>query len=286
MMPLPDGYEKEDPANWINRPLNGYMTKKKQLMVTAEKNPKAKPPSGGFVTDCRCGITLTLCRRIREEGASIAVPVGRDEVVLWNVPVKTIISDALSNTARLFPPQIYDLYYNKYIELHNFSAGKGRYRFDPEESEVAENSDIYENGRDSGLRFIVSTDKIVGDTIVLYPDLLRELAYRLFKNPTVLICGPGKMYIFESGKRKKSIRNYLERYRNYIGDPSYDPYMFRFIKENNALIDLNKEAEPKINPLAEAKIPQGSIASAWGDLSYRRDMIEWKRGKNTPKEDC
>ena len=62
--------------------------------------------------------------------------------------------------------------------------------------------------------------------------------------------------------------------------------MFRFIKENNALVDLNKEAEPKINPLAEAKIPQGSIARAWGDLSYRRDMSEWKRGKNTPKEDC
>ncbi len=62
--------------------------------------------------------------------------------------------------------------------------------------------------------------------------------------------------------------------------------MFSFIKENTALVDLNKEEKHKINPLAEAKIPQGSIASAWGDLSYRRDMIEWKHGKNTPKEDC
>ena len=280
MNPVSGGIEKGDPNNWVNRPLNGYSNEIGSLMVTACKNEVTSPPSGGFVTDVYCGVRLTLCRKIYVDGTYLAVPVGRDEAVLWNVPFKKIFIDAIQNTAVLFPPSVYDLRAGKYIELKKRNNFDFLYNFETDISEVAENPEVYENGMESGLRFIVSADGIVEDAIIFYPGLMRELSYKLSKNPTVLVCGPGKMFVFESGKRKKSIRNYIERYKDYIGDPSYEPYMFRYAKDNNALIDLNKDAEPKFNPYVEAKIPQGSVASAWGDISYRRDMIEWKRGKN------
>ena len=72
----------------------------------------------------------------------------------------------------------------------------------------------------------------------------------------------------------------MERYRNYIGDTSYDPYLFRFIKENNVFLELGQDAEIKSNPPIDTHIPQGSIASAWGDADCRRNLLEWKRGKN------
>ena len=280
MKPVPDAYDKNNPGNWINRPMNGYPREKKNLMVRAEKKNIPGPPPGGFVTDIRYGITLTLCRRIIEDGEDLAVPVGREEAVLWNVPLTSVFNDAVCNTAKLFPPAVYDLSAGRYIELARRTADENRYDFEGTSSMAAENREVYQSGCESGLRFIVSTSNAVGDAIIFYPGLMRELAYKLRKNPTVLICGPGKMFVFDSGKRKKGIRNYIERYKDYIGDPSYDPYLFRYIKENNALMDLTKDAEPRINPLSEAHIPQGSIASAWGDVSYRRDMLDWKRGKN------
>ena len=280
MKSVPDDYDKSNPGNWINRPMNGYLGVKKSLMVTAEKKTGAGHPSGGFVTECRSGITLTLCRRIREDDIELAVPVGRDEVVSWNVPIVRILSDALSNTARLYPPAIYDLKASKYIELHIRPSEKKMYDFDAEPSMVAENRTFYESGMESGLRFIITAAGIVGDAVIFYPELMRELSRRLFKNPTLLICAPGKVFVFDSGKRKRAIRNYLERYKNEIGDPSFEPYLFRYIKENNVFLELGKDAEIKGNPTREARIPQGSIASAWGDVSYRREMIEWKHSRN------
>ena len=74
--------------------------------------------------------------------------------------------------------------------------------------------------------FIISCDKITGCAVIFYPGLMHELARKLDKNPTILICEPGKVYVFESGKRKKKIRSYVERYRNYIGDLSFELYLF------------------------------------------------------------
>ena len=147
-------------------------------------------------------------------------------------------------------------------------------------SVAAESGDFYDSAESSGLRFILSCDKITGCAVIFYPGLMHEIARMLAKNPTILICEPGKVFVFESGKRKKKIRDYIERYRNYIGDMSYDPYLFRYIKENNVFLELGKDAELRRNPVSEARIPQGSIASAWGDADSRRKLLEWKRGIN------
>ena len=88
------------------------------------------------------------------------------------------------------------------------------------------------------------------------------------------------LIVFDSGKRKRRIRNYIEKYRNYIGDNSYDPCLLRYVKENNVFLELGKDAEIKFNPAREARIPQGSIISAWGDVRCRRELIEWKRSQN------
>lgn len=280
MKTLPDDYDKSNPACWINRPLNGYLKEKKSLMITAEKKTGANPASIGFVTDCRSGFILTLCRRIREDDVELAVPVGREEVALWNVPVTGILSDALSNTARLYPPEIYDLKTSSYIKLHTRPPVNNMYDFDDATSMAAENTAFYKSGAESGLRFIITAAGIVGDAVIFYPELMRELSRRLIKNPTLLICGPGKVFVFDSGKRKKAIRNYLERYKNDIGEPSYEPYLLRYIKENNIFLELGKDAEIKGDSIKEARIPQGSITSAWGDAGYRRDMLEWKYSRN------
>ena len=272
--------DKSNPALWINRAKNGYPREKKTLMITASYNTPEVPYSGGYVTDMRSRMTLTLCRMICEEGEKLAVPVSREEAMSWNVPAKIIIGDALDNTPVLFPASVYDIRKKQYINLPHHSYTEYDFEDDPMPSLAAEGDDFYDEGEDSGLRFIVSTDRITGCTVIFYPGLMHELALMLAKNPTVLICEPGKVFVFESGKRKKRIRSYVEKYRRYIGDMSYDPYLFRYIKENNVFLELGKDAEIRSNPAQDARIPQGSIASAWGDVNCRREMFEWKRGKN------
>ena len=278
-MIIPDKDEKSNPALWINRAKNGYLREKKTLMITASKTEPPVHLSGGCITEERSGITVTLCRKIREEGEELAVPVSREEAISWNVPVKIIIGDALDNTRRIYPPAVYDLRKKSYVQIpfrsyadYDFEGTIG--------SAVAEDSDFYEDGEDTGLRFIISCNKIIGDAVIFYPGLMYELARRLSKNPTVLLCEPGKVFVFDSGKRKRRIRNYIEKYRAYIGDNSYDPCLYRYIKENNVFLELGKDAEIKYNTAKDASIPQGSIISAWGDVSCRREMIEWKRSQN------
>ena len=280
MKHIPESEDKSNPGLWINRAKNGYPREKKTLIITAAYKPLEIPYSGGYVTDVRSGITLTLSRMIFEEGEKLAVPVSREEAVSWNVPVKVIIGEALDNTPKLFPASVYDVRKKQYISIPCHSYVEYDFDRNSMPAMAAEDEDFYENGEDSGLRFIISCDKITGCAVIFYPGLMHELARKLDKNPTILICEPGKVYVFESGKRKKKIRSYVERYRNYIGDLSFELYLFRYIKENNAFLELGKDAEIKRNPAAEAKIPQGGIASAWGDISSRRELFEWKRGIN------
>jgi hypothetical protein len=280
MKHIPESEDKSNPALWINRAKNGYPREKKTLMITAAYKAPGIPYSGGYVTDLRSGMTLTLCRSVREADEKLAVPVSREEAMSWNVPVKIIFGEALDNTPRLFPASVYDIRKKQYIDIPYHSYIEYDFDSDPMPSIAAEDGDFYEDGEDSGLRFILSNDKITGCAIIFYPGLMHELARKLAKNPTILICEPGKVFVFESGKRKKKIRDFMERYRNYIGDMSYEPYLFRYIKENNVFLELGKDAEINSNPATEARIPQGSIASAWGDVDHRRKLLEWKRDKN------
>ena len=279
-MIIPDKEEKSNPALWINRAKNGYLREKKTLMITASKKLQLPSSPGGSVTEERSGITIMLCRRISEEGDYLAVPVSREEAVSWNVPVKIIIEDALDNTRRIYPPAIYDLRKKRYMKLPFRTYADYDFESLEEPSIAADGGDFYEESGDSGLRFIISCNKIVGDAAILYPGLMYELARRLSKNPTVLLCEPGKVFVFDSGKRKRKIRNYIEKYRNYINDSSYDPCLLRYIKENNVFLELGNDEEIKCNTAKDARIPQGSIISAWGDVSYRRMLIEWKRSRN------
>ncbi len=280
MKHIPGSDERSNPALWINRAKNGYPVEKKTLMITTSYKAPEVPYSGGYVTDIRSKMTLTLCRKICEEGENLAVPVSREEAISWNVPVKTIIGEALDNTADMFPASVYDIRKKRYIDIPHHSYSEYDFEDSARPLMAAEDGDFYEEGEDSGLRFIVSTDRITGCTVIFYPGLMQELSGRLSKNPTILICEPGKVFVFESGKRKKKIRSYIEKYKKYIGDMSYDPYLFRYIKENNVFLELGKDAEIRSNPAQDARIPQGSIASAWGDVNCRREMFEWKRGKN------
>jgi hypothetical protein len=280
MKHIPESEDKSNPALWINRAKNGYPREKKTLMITAAYKAPEIPYSGGYVTDMRSGMTLTLSRMICQDGEKLAVPVSREEAISWNVPVKIIIGEALDNTPKLFPASVYDVRRKQYIDIPFHSYIEYDFDEDPMPALAAEDGDFYEDGEDSGLRYILSCDKITGCAVIFYPGLMHELARGLAKNPTVLICEPGKVCIFESGKRKKKIRSYIERYRRYIGDESYELYLFRYIKENNVFLELGKDAEIKSNPAGEAHIPQGSVASAWGDVVNRREMLEWKRGKN------
>ncbi|MBP3753980.1 MAG: hypothetical protein J6I66_03910 [Lachnospiraceae bacterium] len=280
MKTIPESEDKSNPALWINRAKNGYPREKKTLMITAAYKPLEKTYSGGYVTDNRNGITLTLSRLIYESGEKLAVPVSREEAISWNVPIKIIIGEALDNTPKLFPVSVFDVRKNRYIDIPFHSYVEYDFDTDPMSSVAAESGDFYDSAESSGLRFILSCDKITGCAVIFYPGLMHEIARMLAKNPTILICEPGKVFVFESGKRKKKIRDYIERYRNYIGDMSYDPYLFRYIKENNVFLELGKDAELRRNPVSEARIPQGSIASAWGDADSRRKLLEWKRGIN------
>ena len=291
---------REDPMLWINRAKNGYFDAKDSLCVTGTA------PKGRIVTEIstvsmiRKGILVTLYRYAYQDGEHLLIPVNRDEARSWNVPLNYLFKDALANTSLLFPPRIYDLKAGCCIDypyrapaptdVYDFESiaptamaaeSPASYTMEPPDfctSFPPESPDDHmPSPSGSGLRLIVSTSPIVGDAPILYPDLLFILGRTIKKDPTILICEPGKLFVFD-GADRKAIEKYIESYKNRFGITSPDPRIYKYLRKNKQLLDnTSAKEETEFEPPKESNIPRGSIASAWGDIETRNKLLDWKR---------
>ena len=284
---------REDPMLWINRAKNGYFNAKESLCVTGAA------PKGRIVTEIstvsmiRKGILVTLYRYAYQDGEHLLIPVNRDEARSWNVPLNYLFKDALANTSLLFPPKIYDLKAGCYIdypyeapvspEVYDFenrtpaAAAESTAFYTPASAADSPPAYMSSSAEDSGLRLIVTSPPIVGDAPILYPDLLFVLGRTIKKDPTILICEPGKLFVFDDADRK-SIEKYIDTYKKRFGITSPDPRIYKYLRKNKQLLDnTSAKEETEFEPPKESNIPRGSIASAWGDMESRNKLLDWKR---------
>ena len=295
---------REDPMLWINRAKNGYYDVRESLCVTGSAPKGRIVPRISDVSMIRKGILVKLNRYAYQDGDHLLIPVSRDEAASWNVPLNTVFKDAIANTSLLFPPRIYDLKTGCYIDYPPealVSPDLYDYERSVPESMAAEDVPAYKHsastpvlyasdpctdsppqfssssGDDSGLRLIVSTSPIVGDTPILYPDLLFILGRTIKKDPTILICEPGKLFVFDDPDRR-AIEKYIENYKKRFGITTPDPRIYKYLRKNKQLLDNTSVKEEPDNELPkESNIPRGSIASAWGDMESRNRLLDWKR---------
>ena len=294
---------REDPMLWINRAKNGYYDVRESLCVTGSAPKGRIVPGISDVSMIRKGILVKLNRYAYQDGNHLMIPVSRDEAAGWNVPLNAIFKDAIVSTSLLFPPKIYDLKASCYIDYPHkapFTSGGYDFENDASQSIAAENRAAYgsvssgpvcsasdphtdnppaymSSGESSGLRLIVSTSPIVGDTPILYPDLLFILGRTIKKDPTILICEPGKLFVFDDPDRKP-IERYIESYKKRFGITSSDPRIYKYLRKNKQLLDnTSAKEEPYPEFPKESNIPRGSIASAWGDIENRNRLLDWKR---------
>ena len=267
---------REDPMLWINRAKNGYYDVRGSLCVTGSETKGRSVPGITEVSMVRKGITVRLNRYAYQDGEHLLIPVSRDEAASWNVPLNAVFKDAIANTSLLFPPRIYDLKTGCYIDYPPealVSPDLYDYERSVPESMAAESGPE----DDSGLRLIVSTSPIVGNTPILYPDLLFILGRTIKKDPTILICEPGKLFVFD-GADRRSIEKYIDRYKKRFGITSPDPRIYKYLRKNKQLLDnTSVKEEPDTEFPKESNIPRGSIASAWGDIENRNRLLDWKR---------
>lgn len=267
---------REDPMLWINRAKNGYYDIRGSLCVTGSETKGRSVPGITEVSMVRKGITVRLNRYAYQDGEHLLIPVSRDEAASWNVPLNAVFKDAIANTSLLFPPRIYDLKTGCYIDYPPealVSPDLYDYERSVTESMAAESGPE----DDSGLRLIVSTSPIVGNTPILYPDLLFILGRTIKKDPTILICEPGKLFVFD-GEDRRSIEKYIDRYKKRFGITSPDPRIYKYLRKNKQLLDnTSVKEEPDTEFPKESNIPRGSIASAWGDIENRNRLLDWKR---------
>lgn len=267
---------REDPMLWINRAKNGYYDVRESLCVTGSAPKGRIVPRISDVSMIRKGILVKLNRYAYQDGNHLLIPVSRDEAAGWNVPLNAIFKDAIANTSLLFPPRIYDLKTGCYIDYPPealVSPDLYDYERSVPESMAAESGPE----DDSGLRLIVITSPIVGDTPILYPDLLFILGRTIKKDPTILICEPGKLFVFD-GADRRSIEKYIDRYKKRFGITSPAPRIYKYLRKNKQLLDnTSVKEEPDTEFPKESNIPRGSIASAWGDIENRNRLLDWKR---------
>ena len=276
---------KDDPMLWINRAKNDYLDVRDSLCVTGSA-PKGKLSAEiSNVSAIRKGILITLNRYAFQDGDHLLIPVNRDEAAGWNVPLNAMFKEAIANTADLFPPRIYDLMTSEYIDYSRSDTCAYDYERTAPIPMAAESPGIYEvmpAAPDSGLRLIVSTSPLVGDAPILYPDMLYLLGRTMKKDPTILICEPGKLFVFDDPNRQ-AVDRYISRYKKRFGITSPEPRVYKYFRKNKLLLDnTSADDTDEFNPPKETNIPRGSIASAWGDMECRNKLLDWKRryGRN------
>ncbi len=278
---------KDDPLLWINRAKKDYFDVKSSLCVTGSA------PEGRLVTEIskvsmiKKGILVTLHRYAFQGGEHLLIPVSRCDTAEWNVPLNAIFDEAIANTAALFPPKIYDLETSGYIDYSEKHSAAYDFENTRSVSAAAESRGIYDAvsaGQSSGLRLIVTTSPLVGDTPILYPDMLLTIGRVLRTDPAILICEPGKLFVFD-GVKRKAIERYAARYRERFGKDSPEPRIYKYLRKNKLLLDNSPEKEaPDTEPPKETNIPRGCIASAWGDPETRNKLLDWKRSCGGKKD--
>ncbi|MCR4793206.1 MAG: hypothetical protein K5871_10675 [Lachnospiraceae bacterium] len=267
-------FQKDDPTLWINRPKEGFINVRSDLCITASRKQESAPCGTGYVTEVRLGLTLLLCRHIRQGEAELAIPVERTEAAGWNVPASALINGAIENTSSVFPAQVRDLLRD---ETYVIGRNKdGTYSFDSsyEEAQAAEIETEYEGGTYSKLRFIINAAPATGEALIFYPGLLSGIGRKLRRDPLVLSAAPGKLYIFDSDKNRNNLTEYLNRYMERFKTVSFDPHIYKYYRENKIVYDLNPDSTYEKKLLQKAHIPQGSVISAWGDVGCRSRLLE------------
>lgn len=278
---------KDDPSNWINRPMNDYFKIKNDLCVTAIRFANLRELHGKYVTDSKEGMTLILCRYVKQGDEELAVPVEINEGKSWNVPVSAMIKKALQNMPAVFPASVRDMdtgniFIPELVTDENEDAQDtaGIYSFDTSsESLAAENQDFYENKSSSRLRFIVNASSAIGEALLFYPGLLAKLGDIVGMDPLILSAAPGKLYIFDSTSRRNSLNAYLKRYMERFSSDSFEPHMYKYYRANRIVYDITPVSASCRTMLKNAHIPQGSVVSAWGDVNYRCRIFELNRSK-------
>ena len=271
---------RDDPLLWINRGKRDYCTAKETLCVSGTE------PKGRVVTEISKvsmiwkGVLISLCKYVKQGEEQLLIPVNRDETAGWNVPLVSVFREAISNTARLFPPTIYDIKASSYIDYSPVTGSGYDYDNGKPVQAAAERTDFYDIApavSGPGLRLIITASPLVGDTPLLYPNLMLTAGRAIDDDPTILICEPGKFFVFDDPDRK-AIEEYIVRYKKRFGPDAQDPRIYRYFRRNKILLnnsDMENEKGPDLRK--ESKIPQGSIASAWGDMESRNEMLEWKK---------
>ena len=282
-----DEIRRDDPASWINRPMNDYYKIKDDLCVTAGRFPDLRDLSEKYITDSKEGMTLILCRYIRQGSDELTDRIRVGEGRSWNVPVSAMISTALSNMPLLFPARITDTDTGRIIPLKTSVRGKAEARPEPvmysfetvSASIAAEENDAYENESSSRLKFIVNASPAVGEALLFYPGLLNKIGEMVGRDPLIMSAAPGKLYIFDSESRRNSLNAYLKHYMERFGTASFDPRMYKYYRINRVVYDITPVSTSCANKLKNAHIPQGSVASAWGDVDYRCRILDMNRSR-------
>ena len=278
---------KDDPTLWINRAKKDYFKEKDTLCTFGSEPVSRVVPEISRVSMIYNGVLLTLCRYVRQDKEQLLVPVNRDETAGWNVPLSAIFKEAIANTAELFPPKIYDLKTSSYIDYSPVGGNDYTFENAGSGSMAAEETDFYEKlplGAVSGLSLIVTADPLVGDTPVLYPNLMLTLGRAVDSDPTVLICEPGKFFVFDKPDQK-ALEKYISRYRKRFDTNTPGPKIFKYFRKNRILLNNTSLEDPSVPDIpGKANIPRGSVISAWGDTEYRIELLEWKRNKGKTEE--
>ena len=276
-----------DPSNWINRPMNGFGKIKNELCVVAVRSDGPDNAFAKYVSDSKEGMSLILCRYVRQGAEELALPIGMDEGRSFNVPMKIMIDVALENMNRIFPAIITDVSTGivcdaeKIPERKRSDTPSGRmYSFTPAETSVSAEEQVqYDSGSSSRLRYIVNTSAAVGEALLFYPGLLHKLGSMTRHDPIILSGAPGKLYIFDSTGRKNNLNGYLKRYMERFNTDSFEPHIYKYYRANRIVYDLTPVSSEGKNMLKKAHIPKGSVVSAWGDVSYRCRLLDINRGK-------
>lgn len=279
-----DDTRRDDPSSWINRPMNNFKKVKDELCISAGRFEDLRELNEKYIIDSREGMTLILCRYIRQGDEELTDRIRRDEGRNWNVPVSAMINTALSNMPSLFPAQITDIDTGKIIPYKTGTKSSDIpepriYSFDAAASSEAAEEDFYENESSSRLRFIVNASPAVGEALLFYPGLLTRIGKIVGRDPLILSAAPGKLYIFDSLSRRNSLNAYLKRYMERFTTGSFDPHMYKFYRINRIVYDITPVSAECRNILKNAHIPQGSIVSAWGDVNYRCRVLDLNRNK-------
>ncbi len=284
----PESRKKLSEEEYLERSKNGFLSESKYLCVSGRYSVRSKKEEVlGQITYKSSNIILTLCRYTVQEGKAFAIPVWSEEASGWNVPVKVMFGIARKNTPLLFPLTTYDLYSDTYVDID--WNRDGSYDFDPHECSVAaEDSLTYEKGKKYGMRYIVKFSPVLGLAPLFYPNLIKRLAVTTKKDPIILICDPDKFLIFDGNDAQSNVKSYLKSRYGNIRDPKPEILIYRYLKKNRTIQDLSPSAYLISRENKEAKIPAGSVFSAWGDIPMRSDMLDWKNRKNrsdTSKKD-